>query len=54
MNQKYLRAGVGISLGLCFGAAFAMALHNLGVVTDLNVAASAMCGAALGGVLGLS
>ena len=28
MNSKY--AGLGISLGLCFGAALGTALHNLG------------------------
>ena len=28
MNSKHL--GVGISLGLCFGAALGTALHNLG------------------------
>ena len=30
MNSKYLGVGVGISSGLCFGAALGTALHNLG------------------------
>jgi hypothetical protein len=30
MNRTYLGVGVGISSGLCFGAALGTALHNLG------------------------
>ena len=29
-NHAYVSVGVGLSLGLCFGAALGTALHNLG------------------------
>ena len=53
MNIK--RVGVGVSLGLCFGAALGMALNNLGwsssaigVGIALGVSLGTVFGAALG------
>ena len=37
MNSKYVRMGISISVGLCFGAALGTALHNLGVGIALGV-----------------
>lgn len=48
MNRKYLRTGVSISLGLCFGAAWGTALHNPGVGIALGVSLGTVFGAALG------
>ena len=31
MSRKYLRMGLSITLGLCFGAAWGTALHNVGL-----------------------
>lgn len=50
-----VRALVGISSGLFFGAALGTALHNLGVETALGVnviAVAIVLGASLGAVLG--
>jgi hypothetical protein len=45
MNKKYI--GVGVSLGLCFGAALGAAVHNVG----LGIALGLPFGAAIGVVL---
>jgi hypothetical protein len=51
MNRKHV--GVGISLGLCFGAALGAALHNLGVGTAMpNVGVGIALGVSLGAVYG--
>jgi hypothetical protein len=54
MNSKYLRMGISVSLGLCFGAALGTALHNLGVGSALgvNVGVGSALGVSLGTVFG--
>jgi hypothetical protein len=54
MSSNHVRVGVGISLGLCFGAALGTALHNLGwsssaigVGIALGVSLGTMYGAAV-------
>ena len=54
MTREY-NIGVGLSLGLCFGAALGAALHNLGVGTAMpNVSVGMALGASLGTVFGAS
>ena len=51
MNSKYV--GLGISLGLCFGAAWGAALHILGVGSlGTNVGVGIALGVSLGTVFG--
>src|SRR5688572_26277499 len=54
MTSKYVRIAISSSLGLCFGAALGIALHNLGVGTALgrNVAVGIALGVFLGAVFG--
>jgi hypothetical protein len=48
MNMNRMHVGVGITLGLCFGAALGASLQNLGVGIALGVSLGAIYGAAFG------